>query len=567
MSKKTVIIAGLTLAAAIAGLWFWGRPALSRVREQRALARAKVFMAKGDYRGASLSARQTLRVNPGNIEACRIMAELSEFAHSPHALEWRRRIVDVAPTLDNKLMLASTALHVQGLPYPMAAQMLDDMAEQAKNLPAYHVLRAELALRSKKPTSSAEAAAQFAEASRLEPGNEMHQLNLAVLRLRSTDQELARQARATLERLQTNANIGPVALRWLVSDSLSKNDLAAAERFSSRLMADSRSTFDDRLQHLGILRRADRPNYAASLLATQKTAATNAAMVYSVTSWMIGEDLAEAAQQWITRFPAKMRGEQPVPLALVDCYSARKDWSGLDEFLQGQKWGDLDFLRYAFLSHAASEDLQDTAANTRWRIALQQAGDRLGAMAALLSLASLWKQDTFREELLWQIIERFPNQRWAFDELDRHYQVVGNTRGMNKLYAAIMNYDPANTVVKNNYAATALLLNINSAKAREIAKELYAQHPNDPMIVSTYAYALHAQGQTRQGLALLEKLKPAELEKASVPLYYGLLLRADGQTNKAARYFELVRLELARSAPPKRPSLLLLPEEKELLPK
>jgi hypothetical protein len=552
MNKKTITIAGLVLAAAIAGLWIWGRPALRHAREERSLAQAKAFMAKGDFRNASLSARQTLRVNPANLDACRIMAELAEFSRSPHAVEWRRRIVEQAPTLDNKLMLASTALRVQGMPYPMAAQVLDDMAEQAKNLPAYHVLRAELALKSKKP---AEAEAEFAEASRLEPGNEMHQLNLAVLRLRSSDQALARRARATLESLQTNAAVGPVALRWLVSESLSQNDLASAEQFSSRLLADPRSTFDDRLEHLGILRQAGRPDYAASLLAVQQSAATNAAMIYAVSSWMIGQNLAEAAQRWMTNFPAKMRSQQPVPLALVDCYFARKDWTGLEQSLQGQQWGDLDFLRFAFLSRAAAQQQQDTAADTRWRMALQQANDRLGALAALLSLASSWGRDTFREELLWQIIQRYPNQRWAFGELDHHYQAVGNTRGLNKLYAAIMNYDSANTTVKNNYAATALLLNINMAKAHETIKELYAQHADDPIIASTYAYSLHLQGHTRQGLGVLERLKPADLEKGSVPLYYALLLRMDGQTNKAAKYLELAR----------RPSLYLLPEEKELL--
>jgi hypothetical protein len=552
MNKKTITIAGLVLAAAIAGLWIWGRPALRHAREERSLAQAKAFMAKGDFRNASLSARQTLRVNPANLDACRIMAELAEFSRSPHAVEWRRRIVEQAPTLDNKLMLASTALRVQGMPYPMAAQVLDDMAEQAKNLPAYHVLRAELALKSKKP---AEAEAEFAEASRLEPGNEMHQLNLAVLRLRSSDQALARRARATLESLQTNAAVGPVALRWLVSESLSQNDLASAEQFSSRLLADPRSTFDDRLEHLGILRQAGRPDYAASLLAVQQSAATNAAMIYAVSSWMIGQNLAEAAQRWMTNFPAKMRSQQPVPLALVDCYFARKDWTGLEQSLQGQQWGDLDFLRFAFLSRAAAQQQQDTAADTRWRMALQQANDRLGALAALLSLASSWGRDTFREELLWQIIQRYPNQRWAFGELDHHYQAVGNTRGLNKLYAAIMNYDSANTTVKNNYAATALLLNINMAKAHETIKELYAQHPDDPIIASTYAYSLHLQGHTRQGLGVLERLKPADLERGSVPLYYALLLRMDGQTNKAAKYLELAR----------RPGLYLLPEEKELL--
>ena len=72
-------------------------------------------------------------------------------------------------------------------------------------------------------------------------------------------------------------------------------------------------------------------------------------------------------------------------------------------------------------------------------------------------------------------------------------------------------------------------------------------------MVSTYAYSLHLQGRTEQGLAALERLKPGALEQQPVSLYYGLLLTAAGQKEKAARYLETA--EKCR----------LLPEEAALL--
>ena len=51
---------------------------------------------------------------------------------------------------------------------------------------------------------------------------------------------------------------------------------------------------------------------------------------------------------------------------------------------------------------------------------------------------------------------------------------------------------------------------------------------------------------------MLEKLKPEALETPSVALYYGVLLSASGDTNKAGKY-----LGIARKAD-------LLPEEKAL---
>ena len=71
-------------------------------------------------------------------------------------------------------------------------------------------------------------------------------------------------------------------------------------------------------------------------------------------------------------------------------------------------------------------------------------------------------------------------------------------------------------------------------------------------VVSTYAYSLHLQGRSREGLAALEKLKADDLERPSVALY-GLLLNVNNETNRAEKY-----LALASKAN-------LLPEEKILL--
>ncbi len=547
---KKVILAGVAVMLGLLGLWFYGRPAYRRHQETRAVERAQSQLAKGDYRNASLSARQALRANPNNLEACRIVASLAERARSPYVLDWRRRIVDLAPTVENKLMLASSALRAQGPPYPLAAQTLEELRNSAQNVAAYHAVSAELALRLKKTT---EALAQFEEASRLEPTNELHRLNLAVLQLQSTNAVAATAARATLERLRTSTNVGPVALRWLVAESLGRNDLPAAERFSRQLLADPRSLPDDRLQHLTILQQSKNPEFGPYLAALQKNALTNAVEIYGISAWLISNGRAGDALGWLTNCPVKVRGEQPVPLALVDCYLATKDWEGLETSLQGQKWGDLEFLRLAFLSRTAAEQNQRLAADARWRTALREAGDRLGPLTSMLGMATTWGRQQAKEDLLWQIAQRFPKERWALRELERMYLGAGNTRGLNKVYSMMASYAPQNFVAQNNLAATSLLLNLNLAKAHESAKELFSQRPQEAVVASTYAYSLHLQGRTREGLAVLAKLKGDALESPSVALYYGLLLSETGETNKAGKY-----LDLAQKSN-------LLPEEKVLL--
>ena len=75
---KKAILASVVIALGCLALWLYGRPAYRRYRETRAVEQARKSLAKGDYRNASLSARQTLQVNPLNLEACRIMADLAE---------------------------------------------------------------------------------------------------------------------------------------------------------------------------------------------------------------------------------------------------------------------------------------------------------------------------------------------------------------------------------------------------------------------------------------------------------------------------------------------------------
>jgi len=532
------------------GFWFYGRPAYRHYQETRSAQQARRFMSKGDYRNASLSARQALQRNPRNVEACRVTAELAELSRSPSALDWRRRVAEFEPTIENKLMLAETALRTQTAPYPLAVQTLDELADAGKGVAAYHAARAELALKLK---NTGEAAARFEQASRLEPTNELYQLNVAVLRLQSTNAAVASDARGALERLRASPHLGAVALRWLVMESVARTDLDTAERLSKQLLAGAQCVPADRLQHLTILWEAKSPDFTNYLGAVQNAAVTNAMEIYGLSAWLVSHGLADAALGWLTNCSAKVRSEQPVPLAVVDCYLATKDWAALETFLLEQKWSDREFLRWAFLSRTASEQKQNLAADSRWRTAVREAGDRLGPLVAMLGLATTWGREQAKEDLLWRIAQRFPSERWALLELERLYGKAGNTHGLNKVYSAMASYDSRNFVAQNNWAATSLLLKLNLPKAHALAKEIFTQHPAEGVVASTYAYSLYLQGRTNDSLAVFHKLKPEALEMPAVALYYGVLLSAAGDTNAAGKY-----LDIAQNAN-------CLPEEKVLV--
>lgn len=537
---------GIVIAAA-----HWGWPAYRQFKEKRSEVEAQTFFARGDYHNAWLSARLALLINSNNVPACRVMAGLADAAHSPATLDWCRRVVQLSPTITNKLLLASAGLRYQSPPYPLTTQILEDLSGSAAQVPDFHIVSAELALALH---HLAEAQAQFETVCRLDPTNRLDQLNLAVIRLSSTDAPAAAVARAKLKQFSQDADLGPSALRSLTADRLRHNDMAGALDYSQQLLASPQASLNDRLQHLGILKRLQSPELAGQLNALQKQSATNALMTAQTASWMAANGFLTEATSWLIRLPDPLRSQAPVRLALVDCYLAGENWRALRDFTSKGSWAELEFLRLAFLSRAWSQLGEPVMADGDWNSAVSRAGNQLGALNALLELAGRWGMKSQQEDLLWRMVRRFPDAGWAQHDLELFYFASGNTRGLYQLYSERLPVSPRNVELKNNLAFTALLLKTNLTQAGRWAAENYAQAPNDPPVVSTYAYALHLQGRDQAGLAAMQKLPTATLEEPSVALYYGVLLSATGKGNEAAPYLKIAQTQGR-----------LLPEEKQLL--
>src|SRR5579872_7169699 len=252
MKRLIIPFSVVLLLASGIGCCLYGWPSYKRYKESRGLRMASLFLAKGDLSNASISARQVLQLNPANVGACQMIAELAERAGSPAALDWLERVAVLAPIPANKLKLAACALRFERPPYPLAARTLRELDPDHRALPAFHVLSAELAL---KLSRVSEAAAHFEQASMLEPTNSLHRFNLAVLQLQSTNLPIAERARLALETLSSHTNLGLLALRWLIANDLRRNDLVNAEALSGRLLTQPRASLEDRLRHLAILQR------------------------------------------------------------------------------------------------------------------------------------------------------------------------------------------------------------------------------------------------------------------------------------------------------------------------
>jgi predicted Zn-dependent protease len=545
---KKIVLFGLVFLTIGGGIWM-GRTPYRHWKQKRFLAEAQAFLAKSDYRNAVLSARKTLEVNPADLEASRIMARVTEQFRFSEAIYWRHRILELQPNaVQNRFDLARTAILLGN--NREADQALSGVSESDRNRADYHELAALLAAAEQNiPGAEAQAAA----AAKLEPQNKNMQLNLAILDVQSRNKQLVAAARKSLEELSADPAFRREALRQLAVATARDGDFAKGETLAQQLLLEKPLLFEDQLLELSILKEAGSANFAARLASLEMESANNPQQINRLCGWLVGRQMTDEVLQWLLSLPAKTRNEQPVAVALADCYAARHDWARMQSLLADRNWADSDFLRLALLSRALREQKDDLAAQADWHTALTLASGHQQPLATLTRLANAWGWDREKEETAWLLIQRFPGERWALELLERLYAANGNTRGLQKVYSTRMKIDPSDVLAKNNFAGVSLLIGLRLPEAHQIAQENYAHYPQDAVIASTYAWSLHLQGRTREGLKLLGNLPEEKLQLPAVAPYYGVLLAEAGQSARAKAYLDIA--ERSR----------LLPEEKALV--
>jgi len=542
----------VSLLLVVAGLVLLFRPYYRYCMERRDTRLARTYLEQGDWHNAELRAGYALQRNTNNLLACWVMARLTAQAHSPQELFWQQRIATLAPTVENRLRLADSALRWQNPPSPLATQLLGELAAAATTNAEYHTLAARLALSTHRLD---EVEGHFATAVELDPTNTSYRLNLAVFQLGMTNQAKHDAANAALENLRTDPALGAIALRNLVANRLAQKDLAGADRYSGELQLLPEVTLPDQLQRLGILQELKSGDFLERLADLELAATTNGTMLVELSAWMRANHLLAENLLWLKSLPAKLREQVPVLLELAEDYQADSQWQALRDTVSQGKWDELEFLRFALISRACHQLQLAQLARDNWDVAVSEAGSRLGALQKLLELANHWDLKPEQLSLLQRIVRSFPQETGAVQALTSLYCRNGNTPAIYQLYSQLTTLYPTNADYQNNFIATALLLQTNLPLAKQRAAAAYARTPEQPQVASFYAYAQHLQHQDAAGLAALKKLPATELEKASPALYYGLLLTANGQAAAAQPWLARAKAQEAQ----------LLPEERRLL--
>jgi Tfp pilus assembly protein PilF len=548
--RKTIIVLSCCLAVLLVG--YTSYRGYQVWKQKHGLAMAKGYLAKGDGRNTVLSLQEVLKANPRNIEACRMMASLTEAGRSRAALGWRQRVLELDPaSFPDRLALAQAALLFQD--YPLATNTLAGVAEADKKTSTYHMIAGTAALEGGQPDA---ADAHFSEAVKLDPDNPFPKVNLAVVRLHRTNALDMAEARITLQRVilsSTNAALCSQARRELIMDAMRFNDTATALSLSQALAQQGNASFADKLLRLSVLMKTRSPDFKPTLASYEVEAATNSAKLFELANWQVNQRSPADALAWLQSLPPQTRTNQPAALLTAECQIAMRDWKGVQSFIQSQQWADLEFERHAFLARSLREQGLEESSKAEWQLALKDATGKKIALNALYRQAEQWHWSSESEQILWTLVNSFPDEQAAAQALRQALMKGGRTRSLMQLISIQMRRNPSSVVLKNDLAMVALLLDAQELKPHDLAREAYEKDPKNASIASTYAYSLYVQRKPAEALKVMQQLDLRTLSIPGIGSYYGLILKANGLMPEAKSY-----LNLSSKAG------VLLPEEKTL---
>lgn len=543
---------GIPLGILLLVLLCWGGwRAYASWEEAHQLRRAAAFLS-GDATGikpAMLSARRALQLNPKSTGAMRIMADISERVRDPSALDWRRKIVEVEPhSTADLLALANCAVQFGNT--SIAEHALNSVDAAGMDTAAYHAASARLAIARKERDLAAK---EWSEAVRLEPANELYQMQHGLSFLDQKDEKLRQEGYQILEKLRESEANRAAATRALIFDGVThKRDPKELLGLANELRNYPDSVFADRIIYLEILRFLNDPQYPAYLTTLEKEAAEKPADLAGLISWMTGKDMSLVAISYAKSLSQEQLEAWPVPRALAEAYVKIRDWKALEALTAKANWQQLDFLRRAYLTRALRGLDNGAAAEREWAGAVKDGSAQTETLLLLMRTVSGWGWETEAIELLWQLAKLPESQMEALQTLYSIYAKNNDTKSLYRVLVRLAEADPGDLKVQNNLAQISLLLNADRERARKLAAELYEKQPSEPAFVSTYAFSLYSNGETGAAVKVMGKLKEDQLKEPSFAAYYGIFLAAAGKTSEARGF-----LELGQQAK-------LLPEEKAL---
>ena len=570
LTRRTALQFGVIALLVLGALGFGGWRWLQSWRYDKAIRDTEDYLRLGDPRSAAFAAKRAAGVRPDSVTAARMLAEALERTGSVESVIWRKKVVDLAPG-DWRDHLAFAAGAMKFRDPHLASTALEKVSGEGRQHIDFHRTGADIALAL---GNKVDAETHLAECVRLDPYDGQRRLHLAVIRLASPETEKAMMARAQLEEFKDDPQFRLQALRVLVREatreqvrpalrlnlstlqSLTESPLANDPRLkglAGELLAEETATVDDCMLGLEVLWLMRDPTFSEKMSRLETAKYETAAELGDAMLWMTSRNAGAKTLDWYERMPDELRGKPEVQLAITDAWLLQKEWGMVQAIVEETEWGDFETERLVLSTIAWRESGDPQRSNASWSLAELRLGQTIPRIRRLAELTARWGAEPEKEKLWWALTQCQGDYsevlRKLFALAVKRKDAASLYRAAKALYVA----NPEDPPTMNNYAWLALLRGEDLAKAHELAERVYAKDPKVGAYASTYAYSLHLQGRTAEGLKALDAVPSATLNDPTVAGCYAFLLDAAGQSEKAADYYSI-----ARRSPD------LLPEEAQL---
>jgi tetratricopeptide (TPR) repeat protein len=549
---KFWLFGGMLSMALITAVYFSGRyyfwPEFKAWRIERMNSEASAYLAAGDYANAVLMARKSLQSSSRNATAWRIAAAAADARQQPEALWYQDNLCREQPTVENHLEFIRMAVQFDVPGYALGA--VETVTRDAPDDPRAHRLAAQVYER----TNQRELAKHhLAALARLQPDDHAAQLDLASIEMAADPARTDLALRARVLALAEQPELRERALTLLLRDNLSMLVKDGTADLVRRLQLEPGLDVSGRLlviEGMALLGQAEAPRLLGEL---QEEVADMPAEVARVCLHLIRSGRSAAVRPWVATLPEATRQDEDVQRWEAEALLVLRDAPALEAFLRTCRWSQRAWLRDALLAHAFREQGRAVQFAEAWRQALIGTGSDLQKSTALLARVEGWRWVSERHEVIWRIFAILPTHVGVQQILLSWERLQGNTVNLNRLFARIVEVQPADAVARNNLAYTNLLLDAHIAQASLSAAALAAANPQNPYFVTTHVLALYKQGRAAEALARLDAMSAEELAMEPVRLLLrALCLASLDRTGQASELMQVVDFND------------MLPEEKRL---
>lgn len=529
--RIAVILGALVLFLGIGyvGAKFVAWPYFKSWREKRANNVARDFLEKGDYPNAIMAVRKTLGYNQNNIDAWKLAVAITEKQNIPDVVFYQQHLANVQPTFENRLKAIQLAVKYSA--FKDAENIMAKIGEEGSKSPEYLELAA---LISRRTGNQTKAKYYLMSLVSLQPNNSKARFDLAQLRLVEGVAENKPSLRAEIRNLATDPELRPRALALLLTDSLQSQNSSESLELADQLAAITDLPPTSQILIADTYRRFAPSRFKPYLTQLEQKFAGESDKVIVLTNYMIGNDMAADTRSWIDSLDDKVKTVEGVQVTYAYALLILKDWATLETFLRGCKWTENEHARHALLAYSYKVRGRDREFNEAWKLAVIEVGNNPRRLQTLLAQVTSWNWQDQKFELLWKRFMLEPTNHSVRNQLIVWERSRGNTAGLNRLFARIVELDPSDTDSKNNYAYTSILLGINLDRAYQSAHEAYQANPKNGFYATTQAFALYRQGKYAEALDIMQGLGVIALTVPERTMLQAIILIANGRFEEGA---------------------------------